>query len=226
MSEVIEDKKIIEPPKGIKWYHPAFLIATWFGIGKIPFAPGTMGSLFTFPLFIASHYLLAFVDSEESFINLYMFCVAFLFIIGQWATAVYTKRTGRQDPKEVVIDEVVGQMLVFLGGFLSLATFLNLFTLIYGTKEKPLPDYTFATLTTFFTSSPDFASYVIALLIISLVCFILFRIFDIWKPWPISWCDKNIKNSFGVMFDDVFAAVYAVIALYAFILLFIKLMSN
>lgn len=226
MSESVENNKIIEAPKGIKWYHPAFLIATWFGVGKIPFAPGTFGSLFTFPLFILSHYLLVFVDSEESFRNIYFVCLALLFFIGQWATHVYCKRTGKEDPKEVVIDEVVGQMLVFLGGFLSIANALNLFTIIYGTEAKPMPDYTFATLTSFFTSSPDFAPYMLAVSAMSLVCFILFRIFDIWKPWPINWCDKNIKNSFGVMLDDVFAALYATIALYAIILLLLKLISN
>lgn len=42
-----------------------------------------------------------------------------------------------------------------------------------------------------------------------LIGFILFRIFDIWKPQPIGWIDKKIQNGFGVMFDDVLAAVPA-----------------
>jgi len=45
------------------------------------------------------------------------------------------------------------------------------------------------------------------------VAFLLFRLFDIWKPFPISWCDRRLKNGFGVMFDDLLAAVYAIICL-------------
>ena len=45
--------------------------------------------------------------------------------------------------------------------------------------------------------------------------FVLFRIFDIWKPWPVSWADANIKGGLGVMVDDVLAAAYAAAVLYA-----------
>ncbi len=44
--------------------------------------------------------------------------------------------------------------------------------------------------------------------------FALFRLFDIWKPWPISWMDKNIKGAFGVMADDILAGIFALIILY------------
>ncbi len=43
--------------------------------------------------------------------------------------------------------------------------------------------------------------------------FVLFRLFDIWKPWPVSWADKSIASGFGTMFDDTLAAVYAIIIL-------------
>jgi phosphatidylglycerophosphatase A len=45
--------------------------------------------------------------------------------------------------------------------------------------------------------------------------FVAFRLFDIWKPWPIRWCDKNIEGGFGIMFDDVVAGVVACVALHA-----------
>jgi phosphatidylglycerophosphatase A len=45
--------------------------------------------------------------------------------------------------------------------------------------------------------------------------FLLFRLFDIWKPWPIRWCDKNIEGGFGIMFDDVVAGIFACVALHA-----------
>ena len=45
--------------------------------------------------------------------------------------------------------------------------------------------------------------------------FLLFRIFDIWKPWPIKAADRKIGGGFGIMFDDVLAGVYALICLQA-----------
>ena len=129
------------------------------------------------------------------------------------------KRTGRHDPKEVVIDEVVGQMIVFLSGFLLVANALEIFPKLYGTAEEPISPPTISQVTEFFLNSPITIIYIGSTLVISFICFVLFRIFDIWKPWPINWCDKNMKNSFGVMFDDIFAAVYAVIILYSFFLM-------
>jgi phosphatidylglycerophosphatase A len=43
--------------------------------------------------------------------------------------------------------------------------------------------------------------------------FLLFRLFDIWKPWPIGWADQRLEGGFGIMFDDVLAAIYAAIVL-------------
>lgn len=48
-----------------------------------------------------------------------------------------------------------------------------------------------------------------------IVAFLLFRLFDIWKPFPIRQCDAKLKNGFGVMFDDLLAAIYAIISLKA-----------
>jgi phosphatidylglycerophosphatase A len=44
------------------------------------------------------------------------------------------------------------------------------------------------------------------------VAFLLFRLFDIWKPFPIRQFDAKLKNGFGVMFDDLLAAIYAILA--------------
>ena len=46
-----------------------------------------------------------------------------------------------------------------------------------------------------------------------LIGFVLFRLFDIWKPWPIRWLDKQVRGGLGIMIDDVLAAVYALICL-------------
>ena len=42
--------------------------------------------------------------------------------------------------------------------------------------------------------------------------FVFFRLFDIWKPWPISWCDKNVHGGLGIMLDDILAGIMALIA--------------
>ena len=47
-----------------------------------------------------------------------------------------------------------------------------------------------------------------------LIIFVLFRFFDILKPFPINWCDKNIKNSFGIIIDDILASIYCIIVLF------------
>lgn len=211
--------KDITPP-GITCGHPAFLIATWFGVGKIPFAPGTFGSLAAFPLFIASHYLLCLGNSETTFNYIYMLFLSILFIIGQFASNIYMRKTNSQDPGEIVIDEVVGQLVVWFAAFSAIAPTIGLFDILYGASTAHSQQATVESLHELFTTPAFLSSYIITLLPTYLVGFIFFRIFDIWKPFPIKWCDNNIKGGFGVMFDDIFAAVYAAIALYATILLF------
>jgi phosphatidylglycerophosphatase A len=46
-----------------------------------------------------------------------------------------------------------------------------------------------------------------------LIGFALFRLFDIWKPWPVSWADRRVHGGLGVMLDDVLAGIYALIVL-------------
>ena len=46
-----------------------------------------------------------------------------------------------------------------------------------------------------------------------LIGFVLFRIFDIWKPWPISWLDKKVHGGFGIMIDDLIAGAFALVCL-------------
>jgi phosphatidylglycerophosphatase A len=46
-----------------------------------------------------------------------------------------------------------------------------------------------------------------------LLAFALFRFFDVLKPWPVSWADRKIKGSLGIMLDDIFAGIYALIVL-------------
>lgn len=136
--------------------HPAFWLATWFGSGKLGFAPGTCGSIAALPF--------AYAIQVSLGSQVLLAASALIFFIGWAAAAVYMRRTGQQgDPKEIVIDEVAGQWLL-LSAF-----------------------------------EPGWEGYLIALA--------LFRVFDILKPWPVSLADRRIKGAFGVMFDDILAAL-------------------
>ena len=46
-----------------------------------------------------------------------------------------------------------------------------------------------------------------------IAAFLLFRLFDIWKPYPVSYVDKNVKGAIGIMLDDIFAGIYTIISL-------------
>jgi len=143
--------------------HPAVLLATWFGSGFLPKAPGTWGSLAALPLAWVLH-------ANAGWVGLALATLA-VFLIGIWAANGYTARLGGEDPGPVVIDEVAGQW----------------FTLLPAAYFAPF--------------SPDLVIYGAA--------FVLFRLADIFKPWPVSWADRSIKGGLGIMFDDILAAAYA-----------------
>lgn len=148
----------------------AELIATFFYVGKIRFAPGTFGSIAAFVPFAL---LLNYAPANNL---LWLLMVNFLlFFIGLWSSGVHGKSLKSHDASEIVIDEVFGQFLVLSVFFMEIE------------KNK----YEFW---------------------IVLLPLMLFRIFDILKPWPISWFDRYVKNSFGVMMDDFVAAIFAAIA--------------
>lgn len=158
----------------------AEIISTWFYVGKIPFAPGTMGSL------VAAIMILPIIIfmGLNSLIILTIAC----FFIGKWSSDVMIDFWDEKDPSQIVIDEVVGMWLTFSLFLLSLFALIKLE--IYSYKEN---SYTLAS----------------AFFIIS---FLMFRLFDIWKPFPVSWADTKIKGGLGVMLDDVIAAIYAGLA--------------
>jgi phosphatidylglycerophosphatase A len=115
-----------------------------------------------------------------------------VFVLGWWATAVETKDSDDHDPSEIVIDEIVGQWLA-LSPLFMMNTMFDL------------------------SNSKGFQS--IEYYIFFALAFGLFRLFDIVKPWPISWADKK-STAFGVMLDDVLAGFMAALVLIA--LLFVK----
>ncbi len=199
----------MEKTKKISFLHPASLIGTFLCIGKIPFAPGTWGSVggvvflgaivFYIPAIIsrqmpdASH--TEVWELAETIMPYTIFAVTVLiYIIGAWATSVYMKHTGKHDPKEIVIDEVAGIFVM-----MSVAMPVYKILLSY--------DHT--------AFNAILGAYNIYFFIAGLL---LFRLFDIWKPWPVGWIDRNMKGAHGVMLDDVAAGVMAAIAFYIIVL--------
>ena len=150
-----------------------FLFVTLFGIGKIKKVPGSFASLAT-ALFL--FFLFHVLNVSPNFVLL---SVIIIFFISLYAVNIFIKDLTNKDPKEVVIDEFIGQSIP-----------ICLYEIAHeGVKE------TSQVLTFYF------------------IMFILFRIFDIAKPYPVSYYDKNFKNSFGVVMDDVCAGLYVVAVL-------------
>ena len=113
------------------------------------------------------------------------------------------KSTGKLDPSEVVIDEVVGQLIAFIMSS----------SLIYMQSAK---------IELIMNCECVYLKNGLGLLLL-ITPIIFFRLFDIGKPWIIGYIDKNIKSAHGVMLDDVFAGLFAgicnVILIYLFLFL-------
>ena len=146
------------------------LFVTMFGIGKLPRIPGSYASLVT----VIFLYILFHIFSVSA--DVFLFLLVGIFIISLFSVNLFIKDLINKDPKEVVIDEFIGQSIPIC---------------LYEIAHSELTDP--ARVLTFY-----------------FIMFILFRIFDIAKPFPVSYYDKNFKNSFGVIMDDVCAGLYVV----------------
>ncbi len=89
-----------------------WVIATGFGVGKIPFAPGTFGSLLAVLMWIVINNL--FTPFELPLIIFWVILLISLLILGIFSAEFYSKKIGKDDAKEIVIDEICGQLLTFL----------------------------------------------------------------------------------------------------------------
>jgi len=176
------------------FFHPATLISTCFGVGKIPFAPGTWGSIFAAILIfhVANMPRYFFSFTAEHMIAFFIAANIVIYFIGVKTTDIYMKKTGKHDPSEVVIDEVSGI-------FVSVLTFAALFAIPYNLDSQ--------------TFKPLLPFAIIYLFLL----FILFRIFDIWKPWIVGKFDRK-NTAHGVMLDDVFAGIFAGITCFAILM--------
>ncbi len=139
---------------------PVLLLATGFGAGLSPVAPGTVGTLVGLPLYLVL---------APSPAWMYWASVLVLLVAGVCLCDQAAQRLGTSDPGAVVWDEIVG-LLITLG----------------------------------FTP-PDWRWIILG--------FILFRLFDALKPWPVSWFDREVKGGLGIMLDDVVAALLAALPL-------------
>ncbi len=155
------------------------LFVTFFGIGHVKFAPGTFASIITSILLFISFHIL---NISSNIILIFLF---FIFLYSFYAVSSYIKKINNKDPKEVVIDEVIGQSVP-----------IYLYEISHGTSKQ-------------FNDA----------LVFYVIIFILFRLFDIFKPFPVNYFDKKFKNSFGVIFDDICAGLYVVLVIVAYMVL-------
>jgi phosphatidylglycerophosphatase A len=143
---------------------PALLLATWWGSGLSPRAPGTVGSVAALPFcYLWLLTLPGWGVAGVAFVLLFL---------GVWAATQAGEAWGKVDHGAIVIDEVLGQLLALA-----------------------IPFYVMST-------------SVISLELL-LIGFVLFRLFDVSKPWPVSYFDNHWKSGWGVMMDDVAAGVLA-----------------
>ena len=144
-------------------------IATFFGAGFLKPASGTWASAITVALAVAAYQAGWALAVPVGF--------AVAMGLGFWAVPQYLRATGGEDPSEVVIDEVAGQLLALS------------FTVI-PLWRNDVPDLLFG-------AWPGWV-----------VPFLLFRLFDIWKPWLVGRADRR-GDAAGVMLDDLWAGLFA-----------------
>lgn len=158
----------------------AVIIATGFGAGFAPFAPGTFGSLVGTVIF----YLLMMAFRSEPLMLQSSVIAASLIsaVVGIWASARAEKIFAKKDAQQIVIDEVCGQLITFI--------FIAQFLVKIGNQWRW----------------------------VTLAGLVLFRCFDIFKPYPIRRLEK-LGSGVGVMADDILAGIYAAIVLSSLLLL-------
>jgi phosphatidylglycerophosphatase A len=142
----------------------ALLVATWFGCGHSPIAPGTAGSLAALVIGIVLHEFAGFAPWHFAVL------AAVLLVPAVWAAGETARIKQLKDPQIVVVDEVIGQWIAMAGA-----------------------------------STLNWKSYMAALL--------LFRLFDIWKPWPVRQLEA-LPGGTGINADDVMAGIYGAAVLF------------
>ena len=131
-------------------------LASGLGAGYSPVAPGSVGSLIAIPLVLS--FLALPLTTYIATVNTFIF-------MSYWVSDQARQIYKVNDAPQIVIDEIAGMLLVFIGqdpGLLTIAT-----------------------------------------------GFLIFRVLDVWKPWPCRWIDTQLHNGYGIVLDDVVAGLYA-----------------
>ena len=151
------------------------LISTFFGYGYLTKMPGTIASIVTtFFIYIAYEYL------EYTSLKFSIIFFIILFSYSFYAVRDSESEFKDKDPKQIVIDEVLGQSMPLI-----LLLYLNLNNKL----SMQIEFYYF-------------------------LSFLFFRFFDILKPFPVNYFDKNFKNYFGIIMDDIMAGLYSMLLIY------------
>ena len=157
------------------------LVSTFFGYGYLTKMPGTVASVVTTVFIYIAYEILDYTSLKFSIVFfVILFCYSF------YAVKDTEAEFENKDPRQIVIDEVLGQsMPLILLLYLNQTNQINIAIEFY---------------------------YIISLL--------SFRFFDILKPFPVSYFDKNHKNYFGIIMDDIMAGLYSMIVVYLVSLIF------
>ena len=159
-------------------------LATLWGIGLVKFAPGTWAS------FIALGFAAVILALPYGWALLAL-AAGVMFYLGIGASDMHMRiHNMEHDPSEIVVDELVGQWITFTTWQVWMVLLTGISNALVVLNEVH--------------ASPLYLA----------LGFVLFRFFDIIKPWPISHADKRVKGGFGVMFDDLLAGIAAGTALY------------
>jgi len=164
----------VAQPGSLPERHVRLWIAQGFGIGRIPIAPGTFGSVFGliwFGLLIATGHLWSFLLGTT----------AGLFL-SVWLCGYAETALGQKDPSSVVLDEIAAMPVCFLS-WISIQ--------MWKTNNFPFLEEYFLKLNWLPTVS----------------VFAAFRLFDIWKPWPVRQ-SQTLPAGWGITVDDFLAAIY------------------
>ena len=151
------------------------LISTFFGYGYLTRMPGTVASFVTTVFIYIAYEYLGYTNLKFSIIFFIL-----LFFYSFYAVKDAENEFKNKDPRQIVIDEVLGQAMPLI-----LLLYLNQNNLLRMQIE-----------------------------IYYILSFIFFRFFDILKPFPVSYFDKNFKNYFGIIMDDIMAGLYTMLLIY------------
>jgi len=151
------------------------MLSTFFGYGYLTKIPGTVTSAVVTVFIYIAYEVLGYTDLKFS-----MFFFILLFFYSFYAVKDSESEFKNKDPRQIVIDEVLGQSMPLI-----LLLYLN------QTNQISIP-----------------------LEIYYILSFVFFRIFDIIKPFPVSYFDKNHKNYFGIIMDDIMAGSYTMLLIY------------